>query len=659
MANKKLVIVESPTKARTLSRFLPSHYTIVSSFGHIRDLPKSTLGVEEDTLTPEYVVPRDKKKVVTSLKKEVKTSSEVFLATDPDREGEAIAWHLLYALGLDEKKFPIHRIVFHEITKDAVTQSLEHPRLINDKLVDAQQARRVLDRLVGYKLSPLLWRKVRRGLSAGRVQSVAVRLIVDRQREIDAFKPEEYWNLSAVLQKDTTQFQAKLTHKENEKIEIKNGEDAKKIADQVRPLPFLVDEYTEKKLQKHAYPPFTTSTLQQAASNRLHFSSKKTMMLAQSLYEEGYITYMRTDSVTLSRESIESTRGFIVRTFGEKYLPQAPQLYKVTSKLAQEAHEAIRPTNPMTTVDKLKDSFTRDHIRLYELIWKRTVASQMNPNEYLSQQAKVSAGEYQFRAQGSKQLFDGWLLVYGGDKNGQKENEKELPTLQKGEQVTLIDLPFEQKFTQPPSQYTEASLIKTLEEKGIGRPSTYAPTISTILERQYVEKKEGKLPPTVIGIAVNDFLVKYFPSIVDTGFTAEMEDTLDDIANGEKKWQSELMKFYEPFRKLVSTVQEEGERVKIQAQETDEVCEKCGGKMLIRMGRYGKFLACGNFPTCKNTKTYEEKIDVPCPKCGGTIVMRRTRKRKFFYGCKNYPKCDFASWTKPQRQGEEPQKETA
>lgn len=615
-----LIIVESPTKARTLSKFLGSGYVIEASMGHIRDLPESRLGINlNKDFEPEYVVSDKKKDIVALLSKAAKKADNIILATDPDREGEAISWHI--AALLPNKKF--QRITFHEITQTAIKEALTHPGELDMNMVDAQQARRILDRLVGYKLSPLLWRKVRRGLSAGRVQSVAVRLIVEREREIKAFKPQEYWELIAKF-KD---FEAKL------KTEIKNEEKADKIIDSLKVSEFKVTDVLKKEIRRNPYPPFTTSTLQQAASNLFGWSAKKTMQVAQKLYEEGLITYHRTDSTNLATEAVTSAREFIDKNYGPQYVPDQPRIFKTKSKVAQEAHEAIRPTSA---------NLKHEDERLFDLIWKRFVSCQMNEAIYEQTSVDIAAGIYLFRANGNKQIFDGWQRV-----NEQLEKNNILPELEINQILKLLELVPSQHFTEPPARYNEASLIKTLEEYGIGRPSTYAPIISTILERNYVEKTDKRLYSTVLGDAVTDFLMANFPIIMDYKFTAGMEDGLDEVANGNKKWVPLIAEFYKPFEETLEKVGENTARVKIETEEVDEKCPQDGSPLVIRLGRFGKFLACSKFPDCKFTKPLTVKLDIKCPKCGGDVILRKTRNKKIFYGCSNYPKCDFASWNKP------------
>ena len=648
---KNLIIVESPTKARTLSRFLGGDFQIEATMGHIRDLPKSELGVDvEHDFTPRYVIPTARRKRVNELKKIAQDADKITLATDPDREGEAIAWHVAQSLGRNEK---LARIVFHEITEEAVKEALTHPQTVNMDLVDGQQARRVLDRLVGYKLSPLLWQKIQKRLSAGRVQSVALRLIVEREREIAAFKAEEYWEIEATFQKEQQNFQAKLDKVNGEKAEIKNGKEALGIKNELEKIaPYLVESVEVKEVRRQPPPPFMTSTLQQTTGNLFFWPTKKTMSLAQRLYEEGLITYHRTDSVNLAEAAIKNIRDYLAENFGQKYLPGEARRYKVKSKVAQEAHEAIRPTDPKTVPLAVQTRFGREEGKLYELIWQRALACQMSEAIYEQEAVKIKGEKekiYQLKATGLEVKFDGWQKIYGKKEEGQK-----LPPLRQEEEIFLKKPPEEavlatQHFTEPPPRYTEATLVKTLEENGIGRPSTYAPIISTIQEREYVQKVERKFEPTKLGFAVNDYLVKYFPEIDNVEFTAKMEDELDSIARGEVKWVSVIREFYEPFEKNLVRVAEVGEKVKVEEEKIEgEKCEKCGAPLVLKRGRFGKFLACSRYPDCDFTKTYRIKTDIKCPKCGGDIVLKRTRKGGTFYGCSNYPDCKFASWRKPQ-----------
>ncbi|MBU1031888.1 type I DNA topoisomerase, partial [Patescibacteria group bacterium] len=622
--------------------------------GHVRDLPKSELGVDvSKNFEPQYIIPRDKKKRVNELKKAAKEAKELWLATDPDREGEAIAWHIKYLL--DDGK-DIKRVVFHEITEDAIKEAFNHPRGINLKLVDAQQARRVLDRLVGYKLSPLLWTKVKRGLSAGRVQSVALRLIVDREREVSAFKAEEYWTIEAELKGESGKgkgesFIANLIEQNGKKLEIRNKEEADRHVENLEKANYLVSKITQKEVRRYPYPPFTTSTLQQAAANRLGMSAKKTMMLAQALYEHGLITYMRTDSFNLSPQAISAVRAYIESVLGKQYLPKSPRFFKSKSKNIQEAHEAIRPTDVRVKGEGLrgKGSFNKDHVRLYDLIWKRFVACQMNEAVLDSTTIDISAESYLLRATGRVIKFEGWLKLFGKDLEDEtQEKNQALPKLSVSQLLDLVKLLPSQHFTEPPPRYNEASLIKKLEELGIGRPSTYAPIISTIQERFYVEKIERKFTPTVLGITVTDFLVQYFPNIVDYSFTAQMEDELDEIARGEREWKPTIEAFYEPFEKKLEETTKTAQKVKMELQFAGKKCPDCGKELIVRIGKFGKFLACSGFPDCKHTESLEEKINAKCPEDGADIVIRHTKRGKTFYGCKNWPVCKFASWTKPK-----------
>lgn len=671
-----LVIVESPTKARTLTKFLKGKdFIIEASIGHIRDLPKAELGVDtEKHFEPRYVVPTAKKKRVGELRRLAEKADQIILATDPDREGEAIAWHIWQILSAHFKKQklgdkPMKRIVFHEITKHAVDDAIAHPRDIDMQLVDAQQARRVLDRLVGYKLSPLLWQKLsKRWLSAGRVQSVAVRLVVEREREREKFATEEFWTIDGLFTKtnetngeritarlvshDGTPYEKKLTFDLFDgqytvtKTTISDEQEAKAIITDVAD-PFTVSAVDKKQVKRNAPAPYTTSTLQQDAGRKLYFSSKKTMQLAQKLYEEGLITYHRTDSVHLSEKFTDAARDYIKRHHGEKYVPKEVKAYKTKSKVAQEAHEAIRPTDVTVTqgakITRGTD-INRDHGRLYELIWKRAVASQAEAAVFDSTTITItSANAYAFQAKGSVVVFDGYLAIAGRD-----SEDDIIPSVAQGDTVVLSNTSPEQHFTNPPPRYSEARLVKTLEEKDIGRPSTYAPIISTIQDRQYVQKDENKrLVPTDLGDAVTDFLVKYFPSILELPFTAEMEQKLDNIAGGETKWVPVIEEFYAPFEKKLKKTYEEAQKVKVAEEELEEECPDCGNNLVIRMGRYGKFVACTTFPDCKYTRQYAEKVDdVQCPQCGGDIVVKKTRRGKQFYGCSNYPKCTFAAWKK-------------
>ena len=644
----QLVLVESPTKARTLTRFLGEGYVVEATYGHVRDLPEKKIGLDlEDNFKPLYVQTLKQKQRVDQIKKVGKGVKSVILATDPDREGEAIAWHVQELLGT---KFDFKRIVFHEITKTAVEGAMVSPGHVNMPLVHAQQARRVLDRIVGYKLSPLLWKKVRRGLSAGRVQSVALRLIVEKEREIEAFVAVEYWDLQVVVQKlpDGEKLTVKLIELNGEKLEVGKEELAKKIEGDLRATLYRVGEIEKKDFSRTPPAPFTTSTLQQTAANRLGWSAKKTMQVAQGLYEEGNITYHRTDSTNLASDAVNMARDYVTSTYGREYALETPRLFKTKSKVAQEAHEAIRPTDVRNAT--ISDGVAnRDQQRLYELIWKRFVACQVAnaTGENMKVMVSGESGEskYGLEARGETITFDGWYRVTGKD-----TEENILLEGVQDEELKFVDMKTEQKFTQAPARFNDASLIKALEEMGIGRPSTYAPTISTIQERQYVERIEKRFKPTELGIAVNDFLVKHFSGILDYKFTARMEDDLDEIANGEKEWQPVIADFYGPFAKNLAEVTETAEKVKIEVEETGNPCPKCqAGREIIRIGRFGRFLACSRFPDCDYKANFQNKIGMKCPKCiEGEVIMRKTRSGKTFFGCSNYPKCDFASWNKPQ-----------
>jgi DNA topoisomerase-1 len=683
-AKSRLVIVESPAKAKTIGKYLGKGYTVRASYGHVRDLPKSKLGVDVDHgFNPQYLIPRDKSPVVKDLKKEVKGADEVLLATDPDREGEAIAWHLISATGLEGTDKKIGRIVFHEITKDAIKDAVKHPRAIDMNLVNAQQARRILDRLVGYKISPILWKKVKRGLSAGRVQSVAVRLIVDREREIEKFVAEEYWTIEADLSpvrdanaarksKKEEKFRAILHSINGKRAELKNGEQAEAIRKELEKASFVIGEVRQTKSQRRPSPPFTTSTLQQEANRKLNYSSKKTMAVAQGLYEgvelgkegaQGLITYMRTDSTNVAAVAQEEARTLISSKYGPDYVLEKPPVYTKKSKGAQEAHEAIRPTSALREPDTIKQYLTNEQYKLYRLIWQRFVASQMAPAQLDNTSVDVKAGQngqtpaqmpYLLRATGSIIRFPGFLVVYQESLDDEAEdelNKKALPELAADDRLKLLELLPEQHFTQPPPRYTEATLVKALEELGIGRPSTYAPTLSTIQERYYVVKVEKKFEPTELGILVNDLLVEFFPSIVDTNFTSQMEDDLDEIADGKKFMSPVLAEFYNPFEQRVTYAESEMEKVDLAPELAGEDCEKCGRPMYIKMGRFGRFIACSGFPECRNAKPILKKIGMVCPKCGeGEVVMRTTKRRRVFYGCSRYPECDFSVWERPVSQ---------
>lgn len=655
---KNLVIVESPTKARTITRFLGDGYEIKASMGHIMDLPKSKLSVDvEHDFAPDYQMMEDKKKIIAELKSAGKDAENIILATDPDREGEAIAAHVKEILsGKTKKNFS--RIVFHEITKEAIEEALKSPRQVDENLVDAQTARRVLDRLVGYKLSPILWQKVRRGLSAGRVQSVALRFIVERERAIEKFKKEKYYTIDAVLNSGKSEAQFELIEIDSKKIElsetitlyvgdykfsktvIDSEEKAKEIVNDLNKKEFVVADVAKKQAKRSPGPSLTTSTLQQEASRRFGLSGKRTMSLAQKLYEEGFITYHRTDSVFMSMSAITAIRGFVEKEYGKQYVPESPKFYKTKSKVAQEAHEAIRPTKFNVDHDKVAEALGKDYARIYDVIWKRAVASQMA--DAIVEQTSVIVDsndkKYRFKANGSVLVFDGFLKI-----NQQGLNDNLLPEFTTGETLTAKKIESIEHETQPPPRYNDASLIAMLEEKGIGRPSTYATIISTIESRQYIERLEGRFHPTNVGIAVNDFLVENFSTIDDIPFTALMEDELDDIANGDKKWVPVIKEFYTPFEKTLETVKGAA-RVKIEVEKTNEICPLDQGHLIIRIGRFGKFMACENFPNCKFTKPLVQETDLICPKDGGKIILKKTKRGRKFYGCSNYPKCDFAAW---------------
>ncbi|MFH1582228.1 MAG: type I DNA topoisomerase [bacterium] len=640
-----LVIVESPTKASTISKFLGKNYKVLSSYGHVRDLPKSKLGIDiENDFKPEYIIMPKARKNVNLLKKEAKESDQIILATDEDREGEAIAYHLSFILGLNENEY--QRIVFHEITKTAIKKALENPRKIDMSKVRAQQARRILDRIVGYKLSPFLWKKIARGLSAGRVQSVALRLVAEREKEIQAFIAQEYWNIVALLEKGKNQFESFLVKKDGktiDKLEIKNENEAKQIIEDLENADYEVEKIEKKEVNRNPYPPFTTSTMQQEASKKLGFPARFTMGTAQKLYEKGFITYHRTDSLNLSDQSLFAAKDFIKKEYGEKYWAGSFRKYKTKSKGAQEAHEAIRPSYPDKTPESLK--LDSNQHRLYDLIWKRFMASQMAQAVFNTQTADIKAKNYGFRTMGQLLKFDGFLKVYPI-----KFEEKELPELKEGEKLKLKELNPNQHFTQPLPRYNEASLIKTLEENGIGRPSTYAPILSNIQDKNYIEKNEQRrFQPTEIGTVVNNMLVEHFPKIVDMGFTAEMESELDKIAQGEKKLLPVIEDFYDPFIDNLEEKYKLIEKKDITDTPTDKICPECKSPLIIKLGRYGKFYACSNFPKCKYTESLKENdLGIKCPGCKkGKIVLKRTKKRKVFYGCSTYPKCDYALWYKP------------
>lgn len=653
--HKYLVIVESPAKVKTISKFLGANYKVMASQGHVRDLPKSQMGVDvEHDYEPKYITIRGKGDILAALRKEAKKADKVYLATDPDREGEAISWHLAAALKLEDKD--IYRITFNEITKNAVKASLKEARKIDMNLVDAQQARRVLDRVVGYGISPLLWAKIKRGLSAGRVQSVALRMICDRENEIDAFIPEEYWTMEASLniKGEKKPLVAKFYGDRNGKIDIKNAAQMQKILDEVKNSGFSIESVKKSEKIKKSPLPFTTSTLQQEAAKTLNMSTKRTMNIAQQLYEGvdikgrgtvGLITYLRTDSTRVADEAKVASKDYISENYGEKYLPQSSNAKKDDKKI-QDAHEAIRPTDLSLSPALVKESLQRDQFRLYQLIWKRFVASQMAPAQYETTSVRIGAGEYIFTVSASKIVFDGFMSVYKTDDDNEETN-----TLAKGldenSVLTLDDVNGTQHFTQPPAHFTEASLVKALEEQGIGRPSTYAPTISTIIARHYVIKENKNLYISELGNAVNNIMMTAFPTIVDVKFTANMESLLDGVAEGTVEWKEIIRNFYPDLKVAIDEAEKELEHVKIEDEVTDVICDKCGRNMVIKYGPHGKFLGCPGFPECHNTKLYLEKIGVACPKCGKDVILKKTKKGRMFYGCEGYPECDFVSWQKP------------
>ena len=656
---KYLIIVESPTKVKTIKKFLGSNYDVAASNGHVRDMPKSQLGFDvENNYEPKYITIRGKGDILAALRKSVKKSDKVYLATDPDREGEAISWHLSKALKLEEKD--IHRITFNEITKTAVKESLKHPRAIDMDLVDAQQARRMLDRMVGYRISPLLWAKVKRGLSAGRVQSVTLRIIADREEEIAAFIPEEYWTLDAdfTIPGERKPLTARFYGTEKEKITIHSKEELDTITKKLEGAKYQVAEVKKGERTKKAPVPFTTSTLQQEASKVLNFSTQKTMRVAQQLYEGvdvkgsgtvGIITYLRTDSTRISDEADASARAYVEENYGKEYVSAAVQ-EKKSGKKIQDAHEAIRPTDITRTPFALKESLTRDQFRLYQLIWKRFAASRMANAQYTTTSVKIDAAGYRFHVSASKKKFDGFMAVYVQDEEEKGEGNLLVKEISSETQLNFKSFEEKQHFTQPPAHYTEAALVKTLEELGIGRPSTYAPTITTIINRRYVAKENKNLYMTELGEVVNNIMVQAFPSIVDVNFTANMESLLDKVEEGVVNWKTVVSNFYPDLDEAVLNAEKELAKVKIEDEVTDIVCEECGRNMVIKYDPHGRFLACPGFPECRNTKPYLEKIGVACPKCGKDIVLRKTKKGRKYYGCENNPDCDFMSWQKPSKE---------
>ena len=647
---KTLVIVESPSKARTIAKYLGSKYNVIASVGHIRDLPKSKLGIDKDNnFEPQYIPIRGKGDLIRSLKKEASKASKVFLATDPDREGEAISWHLAFLLGIDPASEC--RIEFHEITKNTIKEAIKHPRAIDLGLVDAQQARRVLDRLVGYEISPLLWRKIRKGLSAGRVQSAALKIICDREKEIQAFVPVEYWNIAATFKKGR-KFTAKLAEYCGKKVTVENKEQNDKIIADLKSGKFTVKTITEKERVVRPLPPFTTSSMQQEAGNRLNFNTKKTMMIAQQLYEgveikgkgtTGLITYLRTDSVRVADVARNAAKDFITEKYGAEYFGN--NFYSNKKKDIQDAHEAIRPADVTLTPIMIKDSLTNDQYKLYNIIWSRFVASQMSSAKVNGVQVGIENGDYLLRANGSEIVFDGFRRVYSPA--NEEDEDKMLPQLSEGETLKAEEITGEQAFTQPPARYTEASLVRELEEKNIGRPSTYAPIVSTLSERRYVLKEKKAIKPTDLGILVNDMMEEHFKDIVDVNFTAAMEDSLDDIEMNKKEWKKVVGDFYGPFSEELKKADSVIEKVKIEDQPTGEICELCGKPLVIKTGRFGDFIACSGYPECKNTKPIIKSIGVKCPSCGNEIVARKSKKGRLFYGCTGYPKCNMVFWNKP------------
>ena len=653
-----LVIVESPAKAKTIKKYLGGNYEVIASMGHVRDLPKTRLSVDiKKKFAPKYEIIKGKEKLVEELKELAEKSNKIYLATDPDREGEAISWHLAYILGLplDDN----NRVEFNEITKNGVTNGMAHPRSINIDLVNAQQARRILDRLVGYKLSPFISQKIRRGLSAGRVQSVAVRIIVDREEEIRKFKPEEYWTIDAkfIPKGSRKSFSASIYSDANGKIKIENQEQAEKIEQDLADAEYMITKVKHGTRRKTPAPPFITSTLQQEASRKLGFQSRRTMKVAQELYEgvdiegmgaTGLITYMRTDSLRISNVAIEEVAQYILNRFGEKFLPAKPRVFKTKSN-AQDGHEAIRPSMPSLSPEDVKASLTSDQFKLYNLIWNRFMASQMSDCIQKTTQAEISAKEYIFKASGYYVDFEGFTTLYVESKDTEEEKSTQLPPLEKDMPVKCKELKKNQHFTQPPARYTEASLIKALEEYGIGRPSTYAATITTITSREYVKREAKTLYPTELGEVMTNLLKERFPKIVNYKFTAQMEEKLDEVEHGQEEWVELLDEFYSDFDKTLKKAKEEMEGVKLQLKEdqTDIICDKCGRQMVVKVGRYGKFIACPGYPECKNVLKFVEKTGVKCPKCNGDVIVKHTKKKRVFYGCSNYPECDFVSWNEP------------
>ena len=647
-AKKNLVIVESPAKAKTIEKYLGRNYKVMASVGHIRDLKKSTMSIDFDNnYEPEYINIRGKGPLINELKKEAKKAKQVFLASDPDREGEAISWHLAHILQLDKEDK--NRVVFNEITKDAVKNAFQEPRKIDMDLVDAQQARRVLDRIVGYSISPILWKKVKKGLSAGRVQSVALKLIIDREEEINAFQPEEYWTIDGTFKKGTKQFQANFYGMNGKKMKLQNQEDVKAVLSHLNGKEYIVEKVEKKERKRNSPLPYTTSSMQMDAANKINFRTRKTMMVAQQLYEginigsgvQGLITYMRTDSTRISPVAQNEAASFIVDRFGEKYSKHGSRVKNASG--AQDAHEAIRPSSVYNTPEKIAKYLDKDQLKLYTLIWNRFVASQMTAAVFDTMNVRLGQNGVQYTANGSQVKFDGYLAIYNdSDKN------KMLPDMEEGDTVIQVNSKPEQHFTQPPARYSEATLIKTLEENGVGRPSTYAPTIETIQKRYYVKLVAKRFEPTELGEIVNKLIVEFFPDIVNVTFTAEMEGKLDDVELGKEQWQKVIDSFYQPFKKEVAKAEEEMEKIQIKDEAAGFDCEVCGSPMVIKLGRYGKFYACSNFPDCRHTQAIVKEIGVECPNCHqGQIIERKTKRNRIFYGCNRYPECEFTSWDKP------------
>ena len=655
--SSKLVIVESPSKATTIKKYLGKGYNVVASMGHIIDLPKSDLGIDVDNnYEPKYITIRGKGDLVKSLKKQAKNADKIYLATDPDREGEAISWHLANLLDIDINSKC--RVTFNEITKKAVSQGIKEPRSIDTSLVDSQQARRVLDRIVGYKISPILWKNVKKGLSAGRVQSVATKLICDREREINEFEAKEYWTIDAFFTKDRKKFDARFYGENGKKKEISTGEKAQKVLDDIKEKPFVISDIKESEKKRYPAPPFITSTLQQEASRKLNFTTTRTMQAAQQLYEGvnikgkgqlGLITYMRTDSLRISDDARSEAKQFILDTYGSEYYPKQPKIYK-TKKNAQDAHEAIRPSYVEITPEVAKASLTGDQYKVYKLIWERFIASQMNDCIMDVVSVTFDVEKYQFKASGSTVKFAGFTTLYSEGTDEEQDKNVKLPNLKEGENLNADKIEKEQHFTQPPSRYTEATLIKILEELGIGRPSTYSPTISTILQRGYIVREKKLLSPTELGMIVNEIISEHFKDIVDVTFTANMEEKLDTVEEGGTDWRIIIDNFYKPFEKELLDAEQKIGHVEIKDEVSDVVCDKCGAMMVYKQGKFGKFLACPEFPKCRNTKTIVKEVGVPCPKCGGEVIEKKSRRGKVFFGCTKFPECDFTSWNKPTTQ---------